>query len=385
MKKILEYKWEIFIFLIVFAIYFIFSNQKTPIYNHHVFIADAFLNGRFELQNPPSWHNDVAIVDGRKYGIYGPVPAVLLLPFVAIAGLSAPEGFLNLVIAALGVVIFWKVLSKLGFDQKFKIWLTGFFAFGTLHFFSAAHDQTWWFTYIVASFFLLLTINELLGKKRGFLIGLAIGAAYATRAETVFALIFALLLINFPKTSLRNSLFLFLGFLLPFTLVSYYNFARFGNIANSGYSNFVLREPGAQIPYGLFDIRYFPANFYTYFLAGPEIIPNFPYLRPPWMGMSILLISPAFFYILKAIKKEPLATGVIITTVLMSVPSLTYYLPGWTEFGWKHSVVFTPFLVLLTALGMEGKLSFFKIFLIIWSVIANLWGVLWWRLAGWFY
>lgn len=383
--RTLKGKIGLLIFLTTLFVYFIFSNQKPVIYNHQVYIADAFLHGTFEIKNPPPWHNDVAIVGDKKYGIYGPAGAVLLIPLVAIYGLNAPEDLLNIVIASIGVLIFWSILKKCGFSEKFSFWVTAFFAFGTLQFFSAAHDQTWWYTYIVTSFFILLTINEVLTGKRAYLAGFFIGAAYATRIESIFVLIFAIVLINVPKISFKKSALLFLGFSLPFTLVSYYNFARFGNIFDTGYANFVLREPGAPIPYGLFDLRYLKFNLYTYFLAGPEIISGFPFLRPPWMGMSILLVSPAFLFILKSFKKEALVISSLVTTFLMAIPSLLYYLPGWTEFGWKHTVVFTPFLALLTAYGMDGKLSFLKKFLIITSIIVNFWGVLWWKLSGWFY
>lgn len=388
MRQLIRNNWKIIIFLITFFVYSLFSNQKPSIYNHHVYIADAFLHGTFEIKNPPSWHNDVAVVDGKKYGIYGPTPAILLMPLVAIYGLHAPERMLNLIIAALGVVIFWKILSKNQFEERFKFWLTSFFAFGTLHFFSAAHDQTWWYTYIVASFFILLAINDMLGKKRSHLAGFFIGAAYATRSETVFALIFCLFLINCPKIHLKKSASLLLGFLIPFILVSYYNFARFGNIFDTGYTNFVTNDPSSYIPYGLFSWHYFPNNFYTYFLKGPEVISSFPYFRPPWIGMSIILTTPALLFALATLKKKIADVTIIgawASAILMAIPSLTYFLPGWTEFGWKHSVVFTPFLAYLTARGMEGRLNLLKKSLIIISIIVQIWGVLWWKLLGWFY
>src|SRR3989344_7425025 len=105
-----KHKAEIFVFLITFIVYFIFSNQKPAIYNHHVYIADAFLHGTFEVNNSPSWHNDVAIVNENKYGIYGPAPAILLMPLVLLFGLNAPEAIVNTVIASIGIVLIYKIL-----------------------------------------------------------------------------------------------------------------------------------------------------------------------------------------------------------------------------------------------------------------------------------
>ncbi|MEX0596820.1 MAG: hypothetical protein WD512_09985, partial [Candidatus Paceibacterota bacterium] len=228
----------------------------------------------------------------------------------------------------------------------------------------------------------------LLTKKRWLLVGLFIGLAYGSRIESFFTLLFALSFLKPSKKSLKDIFLLLAGFCLPFILVSYYNFSRFGNIFENGYEYFVKSDPSSVIPYGLFSLNYFPNNFNVYFLKGPEIIPNFPYLRPPWIGMSIIFITPAFLYIVNTLRKKiiaPVIIGAWASVLLMAIPSLIYFYPGWTEFGWKHSVVFTPILVFLTANGMQGRLNLFKIFLITLSIVVQTWGVLWWKLSNWFY
>lgn len=372
------------VFLLAFFVYIAFSNFKPAIYNHHVYLAQSFLEGRFDLPNPPSHFNDVAIVDGKNYFIYGPMGAILLLPLVFLFGLSAPEGLLNIFLASLNVFLFYQIVRKTLDSEKMRLVLTFFFAFGTLHFFSAAHDQTWWYVYIVFSFFTLATLYETLVGKRVFLIGLLSGFAYMARLEAIFVLLFPLIVLNIKEISLKKTALLLAGFSFPFFVNSLYNFLRFGNIFDTGQANFVLREPGAPIPYGLFSPKYFAYNFYTYFIRGPEIISSFPFFRPPWMGMGIILTTPAFLYALNA-KLDRYSIAAWVSTILISIPSLTYYLPGWTEFGWKHSVLFTPLLGYLTARGMGKNLNFLKISLISWSIIAQLWGVLWWRIASWFY
>lgn len=372
------------VFLFTFFVYLAFSNFKPAIYNHHVYLAQSFLEGRLDLPNPPPQFNDMAIVDGKNYFIYGPMGAILLLPLVFLFGLSAPEGLLNIFLASLNVFLFFKISEKVLVSQKMRVVLTSFFAFGTLHFFSAAHNQTWWYVYIVFSFFTLAALYETLAKKMAFLIGLFCGFAYMTRPEGIFVLLFPLIVLNIKKISLKHTSLLLAGFSGPFFLNSLYNFLRFGNIFDTGYQNFVLREPGAPIPYGLFSLNYFRFNFHTYFNQGPELIPHFPYLRPPWIGMSIIFTTPAFLYALNN-KLDKLSVALWIPIIFMALPSLIYYFPGWTEFGWKHSVLFTPFLTYLTARGMGEKLNFLKITLILWSIIVQLWGVLWWRIAGWFF
>jgi hypothetical protein len=58
-----------------------------------------------------------------------------------------------------------------------RIWLTAFFAFGTSFWYEAATGSTWSWPGVVGMLFTLLALNELLGKRRGLLVGLWAGCA----------------------------------------------------------------------------------------------------------------------------------------------------------------------------------------------------------------
>ena len=62
--------------------------QHTP-YNHFAHLARAWLNGELHLADgPPAYarNNDFARFQGEWYVTFPPFPALLLLPFVALAG-----------------------------------------------------------------------------------------------------------------------------------------------------------------------------------------------------------------------------------------------------------------------------------------------------------
>ena len=63
-------------------------------YNHYALLADAWLHGRQDLaKGPPAYamNNDFAEFKGKTYISFPPFPAVLMLPFVKVAG--SPENF----------------------------------------------------------------------------------------------------------------------------------------------------------------------------------------------------------------------------------------------------------------------------------------------------
>ena len=54
---------------------------------------------------------------------------------------------------------------------------------------------------------------------------------------------------------------------------------------------------------------------------------------------------------------------------------MTHGTVGFTQFGYRFSLDFTPFLMLLVAKGMRENLGWLEKALIILSVLVNLWGV----------
>src|SRR5262245_34935113 len=61
------------------------STDPTP-FDYFVRLADAFLNGRLYLLEAPSWLNELVPGGGGWYVVYPPVPALMLIPFVALFG-----------------------------------------------------------------------------------------------------------------------------------------------------------------------------------------------------------------------------------------------------------------------------------------------------------
>src|SRR5690606_20703609 len=81
------------VYVVVAAVYFALAPRQLLVehtqYNHFAHLARAWLDGRLDLADgPPSYahNNDFAHLQGRWYVAFPPFPALVLLPFVALAG-----------------------------------------------------------------------------------------------------------------------------------------------------------------------------------------------------------------------------------------------------------------------------------------------------------
>jgi hypothetical protein len=75
-------------FLAAFAVYWLASDHLPVKHKHYVYMADAFLHGSLSVQNPPPDLIEVISFHGGHYFGYGVLPAILLMPFVAMWGIA---------------------------------------------------------------------------------------------------------------------------------------------------------------------------------------------------------------------------------------------------------------------------------------------------------
>src|SRR5437868_6564966 len=87
-----RYAYAFAIYAIVELVLFLSTPHErlsthTP-FNHFALLADAWLHKRLDLGGPPpdyTGFNDFAVYNGKYFVSFPPMPAVLLLPFVAAA------------------------------------------------------------------------------------------------------------------------------------------------------------------------------------------------------------------------------------------------------------------------------------------------------------
>jgi hypothetical protein len=92
-------------------------------------------------------------------------------------------------------------------------------------------------------------------------------------------------------------------------------------------------------------------------------------------AMAVWFTTPAFFLILSARFGTRLGFACLLAVLVTAVPILLHGASGFTQFGYRYTLDFTPFLILLTASGIGCVLNWWKKGLILASIAINLWGI----------
>lgn len=365
-----------FIFLV--AVYFLTSAGNTP-YNYFSRLADAFLHGRYYLTDNPSWLSELIPAEGNRFFVvYPPMPAFLLLPFNFIFKHLFQQQYLAHLLGAGAAVITGFVFYQLTKNLKTMLWGTLFCSLGTIVWYLSATGSAWYLGQISACFFVSLAILEKVGKNRGVILGILLGAAFISRLQTILLLPFFL----YPF-SIRRWWFLFLA-MTPFFLINFgYNLLRFGSIFDKAYVLIpgLFNEPWYQN--GLFSLKNIPNHLKIAFGSFPIFFNSFPYIQPSWSGLSIWITTPGFIYVFfNKLTRETLSAWLSI--ILISILIFSHGTTGFTQFGYRFAVDFYPLLFYLLAKSLVDKsLKWHHWTLLTIGILVNLWGVLWINIFNW--
>ena len=364
--------------------YWLTSGGTTP-YNHFVRLANSFLRGRLDLAQAPPWL-EIVPFKGKCYVAYPAMPAIVSILPAAFLGEQLSQTMLAILIGGINVGLsFWLVKKRLKLGRRTAFWIAILLGWSTNHWFLASVGSSWYFAHIVAVFFLLLAILETLGKKRPFLIGLLVGSAYLSRLPTILSFPFFILLITKDKKLLDrilNSVKFLVGLSIFVLFNFWYNYARFGSMLDVGYTLIPGLRNELSYKHGLFSIYNIPKHLKIIFAKLPNFSSSFPFVMPSHVGMALWLTSPAFIFCsLKLGKKLVLASW--LTIFLIAIPEITHSTVGFSQFGYRFAMDFTPFLILLSACGIGSRPRWYHKLLICIGVLVNLWGVTWINKLGW--
>jgi hypothetical protein len=391
---------SLILFCITFAVYY-FTGEGAPTpFHYFVPLADAFLHGRLYLTHNYPWLNELLDVNGRYYVIYPPMPAILLLPQVAIFGIHANQTLASVFWGSINVSLVYLIMRKITENRNLQIWIAILFGFGTIHWYLASVGKAWFFAQVAAFFFLSMAVYSTFSYKSSFIVGILLGASFWCRLTTVLTLPFFIIMLSDKWLTRPNGSSLFrrikfrplfglAGGVGIFILLNFaYNYLRFGTFADIAYSIQSEKEPW-WYPKGLFDFSYIPLHLKIFFLKPPVFTSHPPYVMPSFQGMSILITTPAFIYAVFAGIRNRLSLACWAAILPVALVLFTHGGTGWMMFGYRYALDFYPFLLILTALGMNSRiggdfgLNWLQKLLILVSILVNLWGVLWINKFGW--
>jgi len=334
------------VLLAVIALGIYLVTQTDRFYDHFVWQASAFLEGQAAIRYPVretadnignAFFQDVLPVpssDGVPRGLipFPPLPAIVLLPFVALWGLKTDDQTIFTTLAAIDVAICWWMLGRLRIEPVARLATALFFAFGTVFWYTAQLATTWYQAHIVAVGLALLAVGLALGAdpgaqddqpgfdgevapepavtaaggnpatvarasgssaprsapsardrfavdRRQLVVGLLFGLAATARLSILVAAPF-FIYVGAGGSWWRRSWSAGLGAALPVALLLAYNVATTGHVFHPAYDHLYRLEARAYVALGYHpewaaeDPRYLAQNLRIMFLATPEILPE---------------------------------------------------------------------------------------------------------------
>lgn len=367
--------------------------------NHFVYQAQSFLEGRLDI--PHFTHEDIILVNGKHYIVYPPFPALVMMPFVAIWGMSFSDIFFVQVFSALNVVLLFWLLETLRvsgrssrtFQQNFI--LSFFFFFGSINFYLSL-GGTMWFTAHILAATCTLAFMLLAFKRRYVLSAFCLGCAFLTRAPAVAGL--PLLLYLFldeqapltawralrdwlPQVPWRKLALALAPLLVTFLVFLARNALAFGSPWETGYS-ILIQQLYPQVQYGVLGPHYILSDFVANFLNFPtfsfrdafDISPGVDFLDGG-IGLSVFATTPIFLFLFFVRNRQSSALRKVLWLVvgLVVAATLLYHAAGWFQFGSRYLFEVYPYAFLLLALSeVEFTWRFYVLGLV--GIVVNLLG-----------
>jgi hypothetical protein len=176
--------WGISLVVLCLVIFVSSNPNKQNFYIHFVWQAQSWLDGQTSIPTHVegggtpgtpgnSWYQDVEpILDangtdtGRGIIPFPPLPALVLLPFVAIWHLATNEQMLAAILAAADVGIAFWMLGFLPIRPGIRRLTALFLGLGTVLWYAAAIGTTWFFAHVVAVGCLLWSVGLALSADR---------------------------------------------------------------------------------------------------------------------------------------------------------------------------------------------------------------------------
>lgn len=387
---------------------------------HFVAQAYSWIHGRLDLERWPEGADDPAIVEhvvlddgsvvrGRRlltrdtFRIAGgheiplsrirgtpgadfqiafpPFPAAVFLPMVLVFGPAANDVIATVILGALAPALLLVVLGRLrahGLSTRSpvdEVWLVALFSFGTVLFFSAVQGRVWYTAHVIAVDLCLLYVWASIDAAHPVLAGICLGLAFLTRAPMLF--MFPLFVEEMWRAGHFGKWRRWAAFAAPVVVIgliaAWHNDARFGEATEFGHSYLRVRQQADIERYGLFSAHYLPRNLIAAFALLPDVSAQSPYVRISGHGLAMWVTTPVLLLLVGARPRRPFEYGLWITAASVGIWTLFYQNTGWFQFGFRFSLDYIVFLVLLLAVDARPLTRLARA-LIVAGVAINLFG-----------
>jgi hypothetical protein len=321
---------------------------------------------------------DAAMWQGRHYVVDAPFPAFVLLPFVIVFGPTVNQTMLSIAAGVLGTWLAWRLCLRLGVPRTPRLFLTAFMFAGTALWWCAMLGDVTFCAHTCAVAMTFAALNEALGKRRGWLVGVCAVCAVESRFPLVMAL--PLYAVMVGPARLRSYAAAIAGGVVFWVS---YNEAQWGLPYDIGHHIFFLQDPFGESSGSPFDVKYLPNQLYSFFLRAPAFVQaghqqtQWPYLKIEPDGVALTFTSPALILAFCALRTR-LVWAMWITALLVAIPDLLYYQNGNYQASMRHALDFEPFIFVIMAQACTVGMPRWGMLLCTWSALVGTWGVWFW-------
>lgn len=361
---------------------------------------DKRRNGRFLLFNGNAIILGPEELRGSKtkqrfFMSFPPGPSLVMMPLASVFGYKTNDVVLTILFASFNVGFIFFFLMRLSNEGRTKrtraenFWLTVLFGFGTAHLWLSVMGQVWFTALIMGATFTLLYLYFGLDAKRPFLAGIFAAMAFATRTPLLFGCLIFYIFVFFPEGKFRRenwgeAIKKVTWFSIPCLVMGvfllYANYLRFESATEFGHSYLAGGALDRIKNYGLFNFHFLSKNLAALFTLLPRFQPDAPFVIVSKHGMSLLFATPAFFYLLSRSSDENrnevfLLRALWVTVLIIAIPHLLYQNTGFEQFSYRFSLDYTPYLILILAIGPAVFNRTFKV-AVLFGVLVNAFGAI---------
>lgn len=416
-RWVLSHRTELALFAVSYCVLACFSAERflrqsgAP---HFIYQAKAWLDGRLDidprvLPNAEDWacvrelgdrkvRCEPPVQPGDKFYVSFPdFPAVAMLPFVALHGYQFNDTSFGVFVGALAIALFYsllRLLSELGESRRSRgenLAIALVLGFGTLFFSCAIRGEVWFSAEVMGVALTCLFLRFAVRARRPFWAGVLFSMAVLTRTPLLFAGIFFLVEALCPeqggrlaqlKTALRAptrwlpTVSTFAAGMAPLAITAaVYNQVRFGGLGDFGHNFLFNNRVNADIDtYGLFNLHYLGRNLQAAFLLLPRVSFHPFQLGYDPNGLTLLLTLPILVLLFVPKEQRRMDAALWVAVACCALPGLLYQNTGYMQFGFRFSLDYTPYLLLLFALGGWSLKNRGVQALLVLGVLVNFWG-----------
>lgn len=358
-----------------------FGVSRAP---HWVHQAWSFWHGRWDVDLTSS-ATDIRTWNGKSYIFYPPLPALILMPFVAIFRLHTSDILFTSAMSALNLSLLFLVFEQTrasGLSRRATwehvVWAVLLY-FGSISLWLSLGGEVWFTAQIVTVTFVLLALWAALAHHYAWsavCLGLAILGRGPVAATFIYIFYLAWedagrqpLLARFLASLWRREpdgqavpwrrLLPVVGiFVAAIVAYAIRNSAVFGSPLETGYG-LTLKQDFPDYTGGVLSLSYIPTNFFEYFFTFPHVtVLNAigGHLKIDMLNDSqivgVFVTTPLFLFMF-ARNRRPSAVRALLwlPIVLLLISALAFYGNGYAQFGARYLLEAYPFAFLLLVLS----------------------------------